>query len=520
MRILITGSRGQLGTDCAKVLSGHELALRDLPQIDIASDESVAREFDAFKPQVVVNCAAWTAVDAAESAEADAYRANCTGPATLAAHCAKNGALLVHVSTDYVLPGDLPVPQAADETAAPAPRSAYGRTKLAGERAILDSGCECVILRTAWLYGAHGRNFPKTMLRLALAKPGDTARVVADQWGCPTWSLQLARQIAAVIALDPQKRPRGVCHAVSQGHANWAEFADEFLSLMGVAHKITPCTTAEYPTPAVRPANSILDDRRLREAGVLVMDDWRAALQDFVKENREALLAEAAQSAAEAALGHTFRDRTLLATALTHPSWVCEHPGDGVESNQRLEFLGDAVVGLCLAENLYGRFPQAPEGALTRMRSSLASGEALAAKASALGLGRFMRFGRGEKENGGAGNPHNLADAMEAVLGAIWLDGGAEAAFAAFQRIFGADLAAVSPPPPGGESPKSELQVVAAKRGETPVYAIIDRRGPDSDTVFTAEVSVGALSARGEGRSKRLAETAAATALLEKLPRD
>ena len=509
MRILITGCRGQLGTVCRTVLSAHEILALDLPELDVADPERVRAAFGSFRPEAVVNCAAWTAVDRAEAEEEAAARANRDGPAALAAECARTGAFLVHVSTDYVLSGDLPAPQAADESVEPAPRTAYGRTKLAGERAILASGCDAAILRTAWLYGAHGKNFPKTMLRLALERPDDTARVVADQTGCPTWALRLARQIAAILEAPPEKRPRGVCHAVALGHATWAEFAEEFLSLVGVPHRLTPCTSAEYPAPAARPANSVLDDRRLREAGLLVMDDWRAALAEFVAENRAALVAEAAT-------GHDFRDRTLLDAAFTHPSWSCEHPG--AENNQRLEFLGDAVVGLGLALRLYDRFPEQSEGPLTRMRSALASGEALAARASALGLGRLLRLGRGEALGGGASNAHNLADAMEALMGAVWADGGPEAALAAFDRVFGGAVAAMSPVPTGGESPKSALQVLAAKRGgEAPRYEIVGRRGPDSDTVFTAEASLGGVSARGEGRSKRAAETAAASSLLAAL---
>lgn len=513
MRILITGGRGQLGTDCQTALSGHEILALDLPQLDIADPASAGAAFESFRPEAVVNCAAWTAVDRAESEEEAARRANAAGPAVLARLCAECGAHLVHVSTDYVLPGTLPAPQAADESAEPAPRTAYGRTKLEGERAILASGCKATILRTAWLYGAHGSNFPKTMLRLALANPGNTARVVADQWGCPTWSLRLARQIAAILDASPDRRPLGVCHAVALGHANWAEFAETFLTLVGVPHRIVPCTTAEYPTPAARPANSILDDRRLREAGLLVMDDWRAALAEFVARNRDALLAEAAGAFAEKALGYVFRDKSLLRTALVHPSWSCEHPGE--ENNQRLEFLGDAVVGLCLARRLYERFPDQSEGPLTRMRSALASGASLGARAEALGLGRAMLLGRGETLGGGAASPHNLADVMEALMGAVWLDGGPDAARDVFDRVFGPDVAAMSPVPTGGESPKSALQVFAAKRGgDQPVYEIVGRAGPDSDTLFTAEVRLGSASARGEGRSKRAAETAAAAALL------
>lgn len=296
MRILIAGCRGQLGTDCLAALSGHETRGLDLPDLDIADAASVRAAMDAFRPDAVVNCAAYTAVDRAETDESAADRANRIGPGTLAAACARTGARLVHVSTDYVLSGDLPVPEAADESVPPDPSSVYGRTKLAGERAIAASGCDHAILRTAWLYGARGRNFPKTILRLALANPERTARVVSDQWGCPTWSARLAGQIRSVLEAPAERRVSGVCHAVALGHATWFEFAEAFLSLMGVPHRLTPCTTEDYPTPARRPRNSILDDRRLREAGLLVLDDWRTALAEFVERHRDGLLREAEEA--------------------------------------------------------------------------------------------------------------------------------------------------------------------------------------------------------------------------------
>ena len=218
----------------------------------------------------------------------------------------------------------------------------------------------------------------------------------------------------------------------------------------------------------------------------------------------------------EAGLGRAFRDRSLLEEAFSHPSWAHEHPG--AASNQRLEFLGDAVVGLCLARALFERFPDADEGALTRLRAALASGESLGRRAAALGFGAALRLGRGQTLEGGAENLHNLADAMEAVLGAVLLDGGFDAAEAVFRRLFAPDVAALGAVPAGGESPKSALQIEAARRfREAPAYRILSRRGPDSATVFEAEAAVADLSATGEGRSKQAAETAAAAALLAKL---
>ena len=213
------------------------------------------------------------------------------------------------------------------------------------------------------------------------------------------------------------------------------------------------------------------------------------------------------------ALGHAFRDRALLEEAFVHPSWACEHPG--AASNQRLEFLGDAVVGLLLARALFERFPDADEGVLTRLRSELASGEALGRRAAALGFGAALRLGRGQTLEGGAENLHNLADAMEAVLGAVLLDGGFDAADAVFRRLFAEDVAALAAVPAGGESPKSALQIETVRRfGAEPAYRIVARTGPDSAPSFVAEAAVAGLSATGEGRSKRAAETAAASALL------
>ena len=218
----------------------------------------------------------------------------------------------------------------------------------------------------------------------------------------------------------------------------------------------------------------------------------------------------------EAALGRAFRDRSLLARAFVHPSWSCEHPGEA--SNQRLEFLGDAVVGILLARALFERFPDADEGALTRLRSELASGEALGRRAAALGFGAALRLGRGQRLEGGAENLHNLADAMEAVLGAVMLDGGFEAADAVFRRLFAEDVAALSAVPAGGESPKSALQIETVRRfGAEPAYEVLLQDGTPNRPHFVVRVSASGFSADGEGRSKRSAETAAAVALLAML---
>jgi dTDP-4-dehydrorhamnose reductase len=187
-----------------------------------------------------------------------------------------------------VFAGDKPLFQSLEETDEPGPVSEYGRSKLAGEQAVLESGARAAILRTAWLYGAHGKNFLKTMLRLALQNPEREIRVVNDQFGSPTWSHTLARQIAAVV----DAKATGVFHATSEGHGSWYELANRFLSLMDVPFRMSPCTTADYPTPARRPANSILENAALKRAGINLFTDWRDELSAFVQKNREKMLAE------------------------------------------------------------------------------------------------------------------------------------------------------------------------------------------------------------------------------------
>ena len=290
-RILIAGCNGQLGHDCVATLAAHEILALDVPRIDITSAASVRSHLADFHPDAVVNCAAYTAVDKAESDAALCRAVNAEGPRVLAEACRESGAYLVHVSTDYVFDGLREPPRPWRETDSTGPATVYGRTKLDGERAVAATGCRHAILRTAWLYGAHGKNFPKTMLRLALANPTKPLRVVADQYGCPTWSDRLARQIQKLI--DQPAPPTGLFHAVALGHTTWYGFASEFLRLMDVPYTILPCTTAEYPTPAKRPANSILEDAALAHLGLCVMDDWHAALAAYVAAHRDALLAEA-----------------------------------------------------------------------------------------------------------------------------------------------------------------------------------------------------------------------------------
>jgi len=284
-RTLIIGHKGQLGTDCLSVLPG--VSGVDLPEIDITDRGQCFEKLNALRPEIIVNCAAYTAVDACES-DARCWKVNADGPRYLAEWAAANGAFLVHVSTDYVFSGTRPLFEASVETDITGPVSEYGKSKLAGEQAVLGSGADAAILRTAWLYGVHGKNFLKTMLRLALQNPEREIRVVNDQFGSPTCSHTLARQISAVI----DSRATGVFHATSEGYCSWFDLASRFLKLMNVPHRIAPCTTADYPTPARRPANSILENARLKELGLNLFDDWETELERFVRAHRDSLIAE------------------------------------------------------------------------------------------------------------------------------------------------------------------------------------------------------------------------------------
>jgi dTDP-4-dehydrorhamnose reductase len=285
-RWLVTGSAGMLGRDLTALLSarGEEFTALDRADLDITDAEASLAAVASVKPDVVVNCAAWTAVDAAEEHEAEALVVNGQGAANLAAACARSGALLVHPSTDYVFDGDAAAPYA--ENAPTAPAGAYGRTKLAGEQAVRaalpDSS---YIVRTAWLYGAHGKNFVKTMLRLA--GNGVSPGVVADQHGQPTWTADVAAQVHALVA---KSAPPGVYHATSSGQTTWFGFAEEIFALynQGQDHhqhdperaRLTPApiSTSEYPTPAKRPAYSVLGHQAWAAAGLEPIGDWKDAL--------------------------------------------------------------------------------------------------------------------------------------------------------------------------------------------------------------------------------------------------
>jgi len=290
MNIVISGAGGQLGKDCLEILGvGHKVRGYTSRELDITDAGQVHGKVARVRPDIVINCAAYTAVDNCEKEQERCRAVNELGAENLAAACAATDCRLIHISTDYVFDGNKPVPQPYTEQDPVSPLSAYGRTKLAGEQAITRQLDNFLILRTAWLYGMGGNNFLKTMLRLAMSEPQRTIRVVDDQHGSLTWSMTLARQIENVLSADLT----GIAHATAENSSTWYSGAKYFLETMDVEFSLEPCTTADYPTPAHRPTNSILENSRLKEHGLHVMQDWQQDIQDFVAGYREELLTEA-----------------------------------------------------------------------------------------------------------------------------------------------------------------------------------------------------------------------------------
>jgi dTDP-4-dehydrorhamnose reductase len=289
MRILLLGANGQVGTECRRSLAtvGDVVAATrngrldsgaECERADFDNPDSLAQLLGRVAPDVVVNAAAYTAVDRAETDREAAWRVNAEAPARLAAACSARDALLVHYSTDYVFDGTASRPyRESDPTN---PLGIYGESKLAGEDAIRGGGCRHMIFRTAWVYGLHGHNFLRTMLRLGAER--DELRVVADQVGTPTPAALIADCTAQ--ALRTGSPASGTWHLTATGATSWHGFAEEIMryavqaGLLPKAPSVVPITTAEYPTPARRPAYSCLDTSRLAGDFAVTLPEWREAL--------------------------------------------------------------------------------------------------------------------------------------------------------------------------------------------------------------------------------------------------
>ena len=287
MNILVTGCKGQLGTELQKIASvEHQWFYTDIDTLDICDKAAVEHYFMVNQINVCINCAAYTAVDKAEDEPQLATLVNSFAPTVLADSCKRHNALLMHVSTDYVFGGDATEPYKVD---APInPQSVYGSTKADGERLIRESGCNYMIVRTAWLYSSVGKNFVKTMLMLGDTK--DEINVGADQKGGPTWAHDLAVALMALLNKNGKNEVHETFHFTNEGQITWYDFATAIMEIGEKTCKVNPITTNQYPTKAKRPAYSVLDLSKIKEYAGIEIPFWRESLVKCIEELNSGLL--------------------------------------------------------------------------------------------------------------------------------------------------------------------------------------------------------------------------------------
>lgn len=281
MKILVTGASGQLGQDVVLLLneSGHEVKACVRSDLDIADQRQCEKVISEYRPEAVIHCAAYTAVDAAEEDIDGAYRLNASGTRNIAVAAEKVGAKLVYISTDYVFDGQADRPyREYDNTA---PQTVYGESKRAGEVLAQTLSSKYFIVRTSWVYGQYGSNFVKTMLKLGAEK--DSLSVVHDQIGSPTYTVDLARFLLQLI----QTEKYGIYHASNSGHCSWHEFAQAIFETAGLQVNALPVTTEQFPRPAKRPAYSVMDHTAIRANDLEGLPHWRDGLERFLAEVKQ-----------------------------------------------------------------------------------------------------------------------------------------------------------------------------------------------------------------------------------------
>lgn len=284
MNILVTGANGQLGNEIRRrsVGSSHHFTFTDVAELDITDAAAVLEMASNTKAEFIINCAAYTNVDKAEDDEQTAHLINCTATANLAAAAKQVGATLIHVSTDYVFDGCGCTPYT--EEAAVAPTGAYGRTKLAGEQAVAESGCKHIIIRTAWLYSPFGRNFVKTMRTLTAER--ELLQVVFDQVGSPTYAGDLADAILQIVEGGTHEA-YGTYHYSNEGVCSWYDFAKEICEMSGNVCDIRPCHSDEFPSKVARPHYSVLDKTKIKTTFGISIPHWKESLAVCIKELNE-----------------------------------------------------------------------------------------------------------------------------------------------------------------------------------------------------------------------------------------
>ena len=271
MKVLIIGHKGMLGSELVKVFNDLDLTTWDTDDIDITNKDKTFSKIKALKPEVVINAAAYTAVDDCEEKQEIALAVNGEGPGNLALVAKKLDALLIHYSTDYIFSGEKE--DGYDEEFNKIdPVNIYGESKAVGESKIKESGCKYYIVRTAWLYGAGGNNFVDTMIKLGIEK--NEMKIVDDQHGCPTYAVDLAMMTRKMV---DEKKDTGIYHVTNFGHCTWYEFANEIFKLKNIEVKIIPCKSDEFPRPAKRPKYSILINTKLDQAR-----SWQEALKEYL----------------------------------------------------------------------------------------------------------------------------------------------------------------------------------------------------------------------------------------------